>query len=95
MRKVIETNLSIMDWDGDHIADHQSRVIEVSSWQDYIVEIKEAKTVNRQSIIGNLHGNTIPKECKVENLKYDEKHLSCDIIYGNGFKSKKLAYLAE
>jgi len=31
MVKIIETNLSIMDWDGEAIADHQSRVIEVSS----------------------------------------------------------------
>ncbi|MEI2465116.1 hypothetical protein [Niallia taxi] len=94
MVKIIETNLSIMDWDGEVIADHQSRVIEVSSWQDFIVEIKEAKTVERPSVIGSMHGNSVPRECRVDNLQYDEKHLSCDIIYGNGVKSKKLAYLA-
>lgn len=50
--------------------------------------------MERPSVIGSMHGNSVPRECRVDNLKYDEKHLSCDIIYGNGVKSKKLAYLA-
>ena len=43
MTKVIETNLSIED---NNIVDHQSRVIEVDSWDEYINEIKEAKCIS-------------------------------------------------
>jgi len=90
MIKVIETNLSL-DYD-DNIIDHQSRVIQVESWEDFINEIKESKTVIRNSILGCLSGCTIPKQSKVVNLKYDDKQLSCDIYNWIGRKTKKLAY---
>ena len=90
MIKVIETNLST---DGENtIKDHQSRVIEINSWEDYIQEIKDAKAVSRKSILGNLHGNTIQSDSKTQNLIYDDFHLSCDIINRFGIMSKKLAY---
>jgi len=88
MIKVIETNLSIDN--NDNIADHQSRVIE--SWEEFINEIKEGKTVSRKSIYGCLDGCTIPRESKVVNLKYDNIHLSCDVYNYIGMKSKKLVY---
>jgi hypothetical protein len=88
MVRVIETNLSMMSWDGEEIADHQSRVIEVDSWQDFINEIKDGKSVDR---IGTLWGLTLPRACKIENLKYDDFHLSCDVY--TDIKQKKLAYL--
>lgn len=90
MIQVIETNLSIDTY--NDIKDHQSRVIEITDWDDYVSEIKEAKTVIRSSIIGSMHGTTIPYEAYVENLTYDEKHLSCDIINRFGVRSKKFAY---
>ena len=90
MIKVIETNLSL-DYD-DNIIDHQSRVIQVESWEDFINEIKESKTVIRNSILGCLSGCTIPKQSKVVNLKYDDKQLSCDIYNWIGRKTKKLVY---
>jgi len=95
MIKIIETNLSIFTHqDGcEIIKDHQSRVIEVEFWEDYINEIKLAKSVSRNSIIGNLHGNTIPHDSKVENLVYDDFHLNCDVINRYGIMSKKLAYM--
>ncbi|MDD4779070.1 MAG: hypothetical protein PHT02_00505 [Tissierellia bacterium] len=90
MIKVIETNLSIQV--DNTIIDHQSRVIEVESWKDYIEEIKSAKTVIRNSVIGALHGATIPKEAKIENLIYDDFHLKCEVINWLGIRSIKLAY---
>jgi len=90
MIKVIETNLSIDN--NDNIADHQSRVIEVESWEKFINEIKEGKTVSRMSICGCLDGCTIPRESKVVNIKYDDIHLSCDVYNYFGVKTKKLIY---
>jgi len=90
MIKVIETNLSIDE--ENTIKDHQSRVIEVESWKEYIEEIKDAKSVSRSCFIGSLHGNTIPQEVRTENLVHDDNHLSYDIINRFGIKSKKLSF---
>jgi hypothetical protein len=90
MIKVIETNLSLNS--DDIIQDFQSRVIEVESWESFINEIEQAKTISRISVMGCLEGASIPREAKVENLIYDDFHLSCDVITRIGFKSKKLAY---
>lgn len=89
MLKIIETNLSI-DLNND-IIDHQSRIIEVVSWNEYINEYLEEKTVLRVTFIGNLNGATIPKNSKVLNLVYDGVHVSCDIVR-EGVRTKKLAY---
>jgi len=90
MIKVIETNLSLDD--NENIVDHQSRVIEVESWEDYIEEIKENISVFRKSISGCLSGYTISKKSEISNIIYDEFHLSCDTYNSAGAKSKKLAY---
>lgn len=92
MVKIIETNLSMAD---DLIKDHQSRVIEVESWETFVNEIKEKKTITRNSCLGSLYGCTIPRESKVENLIYDEFHLSCDVYNYRGNKTKKLVYLVK
>jgi hypothetical protein len=90
--KVIETNLSLNpNYDYDIILDHQSRVIEVDSWEDYINEIKEAKTVIREAYIGKMEGTTLPQEAKIKDLKYDYFHLSC-YVYHSNFKTKKFVY---
>jgi hypothetical protein len=90
--KVIETNILLNpNYDNDIMLDHQSRMIEVESWDDFVNEIKEAKTVMRQSCIGYM-GATIPKEAKVSNLVYDDTHLSCYVVSKLGNKSKKLAF---
>jgi hypothetical protein len=88
MVKIIETNLSMGN--NNEILDHQSRVIEVGDWNEFIIEIKEGKSVDRK---GTLWGLTLPREPKVKNLKFDEKHLSCDVYKNGGYNSKKLAYL--
>ncbi|MFL1672612.1 hypothetical protein [Paenibacillus dendritiformis] len=91
MTKVIETNLSIKDGE---IVDHQSRVVEVESWDSLIQEIKEGKSISRSSIIGNLHGKTLLDNSIIENLKYDENTISCDVYNRFGHKTRKLFYLA-
>lgn len=93
MALVIETNLSIDD--KGNIADHQSRVIEVDSWDSYIEEIKSGITKYRMSYLGDLVGNSLPRCSKIENLVYDELHLSCDVWNYASILSKKLAYLVE
>lgn len=90
MIRIIETNL-ILD-DNDKIIDHQSRVIEVNSWEKFVNEIKNQETVDRISIFGDLRGVTIPKKAKIENLKYDDKTISCDVTTYMGNKIKKLIY---
>lgn len=90
MIKVIETNLSL-DYE-DNIKDHQSRVIEVESWDDFINEVKEAKCITRSAYLGGMYGTTIPRSAKVENLTYDDSHLMCDVYNYAGQKTKKLAY---
>ena len=91
MVKIIETNL-IMN-DEDIIADHQSRVIQAESWESFVDEIKNARFVMRQSIIGCLIGNSVPRSSTIENFISDEKHLSCDIFNYANMKTKKFAYL--
>jgi hypothetical protein len=91
--RVIETNLSLNDT--GEIVDHQSRVIEVESWETFINEIQEAKTVIRPSVIGNLHGTSIPIQSNVEDIMYDDFHLSCNIYNHRGIKTKKLACLVR
>lgn len=93
MALVIETNLSIDD--KGNIADHQSRIIEVDSWDSYIEEIKLGITKYRISYLGNLGGSSLPRYFKIENLVYDELHLSCDVWNYANMLSKKLAYLVE
>jgi len=71
MIKIIETNISIYADENEYlriINDFQSRVIEVYSWEDYVQEIEESESVYRNSVIGNLHGVTIPEDSVVENL---------------------------
>jgi hypothetical protein len=90
MIKVIETNL-YLDHE-DNIKDHQSRVIEVESWDDFINEVKEAKCITRSAYLGSMYGVTIPRSAKVENLIYDDFHLACDVYNYAGQKTKKLCY---
>lgn len=92
MVRIIETNLSLNS--AYEVVDHQSRVIEVESWNNYINEIKVAKTVIRPSCIGSMHGATIPHQSKVDDLTYDDFHLSAT-INRQGHITKKLAYLVD
>ena len=91
MVKIIETNLSMSDM---IVMDHQNRVVEASSWEDYCNAFKNynGDTVEFKSLT-SMFGSTIPREAGVYNLKYDDFHLSCDVIKAGRYTAKKLAYL--
>lgn len=73
--------------------DHQSRIVEANSWADYCKVFQEyiGDSVEFKSLT-LMKGDTIPKNCSVTNLTYDEFHLSCDIMKYE-IRTKKLAYL--
>lgn len=92
--KVIETNLSIKEGE---IFDHQSRMVSVDSWEDYIQAYVEydGLAVGGFHAITNMLGNSIQKDAQISSLQYDEFHLSCDIKYKDGWVEKKLAYKCQ
>lgn len=89
--KIIETNISMKD---GQVYDHQSRVVEADSWDEYIEMYKEydGSPIDRFKAISEMIGNSIPKDVEILNLKYDEKHLTCDFKHKDGWIEKKLAY---
>ena len=89
--KIIETNISMKD---GQVYDHQSRVVEADSWDEYIEMYEEydGSPIDRFKAISEMIGNSIPKDVEILNLKYDEKHLTCDFKYKDGWIEKKLAY---
>lgn len=89
--KIIETNISMKD---GQVCDHQSRVVEADSWDEYIEMYKEydGSPIDRFKAISEMIGNSIPKDVEILNLKYDEKHLTCDFKHKDGWIEKKLAY---
>lgn len=88
--KVIETNLSL---DNNNIIDHQSRIVEVNSWEDYCKAFQKYKgdSVGFKSLT-LMKGETLQRNCSITNFMYDEFHLSCDILKGK-IRTKRLAYL--
>ncbi len=91
MVKIIENNLIINDL--GEIYDHQSRIIEADSWEEYCEAFDryDCNEVEFKSLT-NLFGYSISREVKVNSLKYDDFHLSCN-IYNSRIKTKHLAYL--
>lgn len=91
---VIETNLTMKD---GQVYDYQSRVVEIENWDDYVSMFTDCDgmPVDRFKPITNMLGCSIPKDVKIGNLVYDEKHLSCDFTREDGFMMKKLAYQCE
>ena len=89
--KIIETNISMKD---GQVYDHQSRVVEADSWDEYIEMYEEydGSPIDRFKAISEMIGNSIPKDVEILNLKYDEKHLTCGFKHKDGWIEKKLAY---
>lgn len=90
--RVIETNLSMKD---EVIKDHQSRIIEVNSWEDYCKAFStyDGDYIDKFKALTPLMGCSIPKNAQIKNLKYDDFHLSCEVVLYNGLIDTKLAYL--
>lgn len=76
--KVIKTNLSIVN---DKILDHQSYVEEEENWNVFIDKVKSGFLFSKNH------------QVKVENIAYDNFHLSCDVYNSNGAYTKHLAYI--
>lgn len=96
---VIETNLSMNE---DKIADHQSRVIEVPSWEEYcaMYENYDGQACSIGRSLTQMIGNNINAHRIIENLKYDDFHLSCDMVWDNELfyldsRVRHLAYLCQ
>lgn len=73
----------------------QSRVVEVSSWNNYVDEVRLAKSVFRKSIAGNLEGETMPKSVTIESFKNSERNLFCSFRRYDGVLMWKVAYLLD
>ncbi|MCL1696351.1 hypothetical protein [Lysinibacillus sp. BPa_S21] len=86
---IIETNISYNDH--KEIEDHQSRIIEANSWEEYILTYQNNKPQNYN---GTMCGYNFSRFGKILNLSYDDFHLSCD-IYNPITITKKMAYRLE
>jgi hypothetical protein len=78
MIKVIKTNLSIAN---DKIIDHQSYVENEESWESFIEKVKSGYLFSKN------------RSVKVDNLKYDDFHLSCDVDKSSGLHTKHFAII--
>lgn len=92
--RVIETNLSFdKEW---IFKDHQSRITNIESWDKYVslftTYTGEASGMDYKS---SMIGCVLPKMATIKNLKYDDFHLSCDVVLFDGMITKKLAYLVN
>lgn len=90
--KIIETNIIT---DGNEIKDHQSRIIEANSWEEYIQAFAnyDGKSVEFKSLTSMI-GCTINRELEITDIKYDDFHLSCRLS-NSMFTNKHLAYLVK
>ena len=81
--------------DTGEIKDHQSRIIECGSWDDYIKAFQEynGNAIAFRSLTSMI-GASINREKKIVNLQFDDFHMSC-FVYGYPFNchTKHLAYL--
>lgn len=93
MVQIIETNLSVTS-DG-LVKDHQSRIVETNSWNEYCKAFEEYSGEEvKFKVLSQPSGASLCSNYKMENLKYDDFHLSCDAHNGY-FGIKKLASLIE
>ena len=91
MVQIIETNISLTS--NNAFIDFQSRVIEVKSWKSYVYELMEGESVSRKSSLGNMYGESLPRNVDIYHFEHDERHLSFSFYNKLGVKMKKLAYL--
>lgn len=80
MIKIIKTNLSI-NKNNNKILDHQSYVEQEESWEAFIEKVKSGYLFSKRHSV------------QVENIKYDDYHLSCDVIKSSWYHTKHFAYI--
>ena len=96
MINIIETNI-IVD-DENNIIDHQSRMLIVPSWNEYITLYTEydgkANGRNYCTYNNNLLGCVLPHGAVIQELKYNDFHLYCSFKLFDRTRQIKLAYLS-
>jgi len=81
--KIIITNLSIDNKDFA-IADHQSYLYDIDSWESYVKSYEDGMPIG------------VSQNLLIKKLKYDDYHLSCVLVNKvNGFRTVKLAYKSD
>lgn len=98
--KIVETNIS---YEGFTFHDHQTRVLEIDSWEDYCNlyrnyngEAIRDEDVKFKDVYNTLlKGCVLPKNANIVSLKIDDFHLTCDLDLWNGTPSHKLVYVVE
>lgn len=95
MVKIIETNImTVSDGQGNDVPwDAQSRVIEVSSWKEYVEEITNYDRIHRSCLIGNVSGFSLPKINRVEVFKVNERSIVMTFRTEDDILVLKTAYL--
>jgi len=94
--KIVETNIT---YEGLTFYDHQSRVLELPSWEEYCNLFRnyngEAVGNKYKSVYSNLLGFVLPKNAIITELNIDEFHLTCGMNLWDDTPSHKLAYILE
>lgn len=91
--QIIETNITYGH--SETIKDHQSRIIKVDSWEDYISLYNQYHGEPSGDYNGSLIGYTLPKNAHIYKLSYDDFHLQCELVLWNNDVETKLAYLVK
>ena len=94
--KIVETNIS---YSSKRLEDHQSRVLEVPSWDEYCDLYRnyngDYNGDKYKSVFNQMIGCVMPKNARITDLRIDEFHLTCHIYLFNGYPQYKLAYILE
>ena len=92
--KIIETSIIYNDLT---LCDHQSRVIEVSSWEEYCSLYLDYDGspvgLDYECIFPQMVGYVLPKDAYIIDLMIEDYRLACNMILPNGENSYKLAYV--
>lgn len=94
--KIVETNII---YEGFAFRDHQTRVLEISSWEEYCDLYRNYNGTpvgdKYKCVYNQLSGYVLPKNAMIMNLKIDDFHLTCDLNLWDGTPHYKLAYIIE
>ena len=103
--KIVETNITHADGE---IYDHQSRVLEIPSWEDYcsLFENYDGDAIRDEDLRKgykyktllpvNLMGIIMPKGATINSLHFDDYHLMCKFTTCvSVIQQYKLAYLVD
>lgn len=102
--KILETNVGVnTKFKDNYRFTHQTRVIEVPSWEEYCDLFKnydgtpfgDEYKVCSSDLYGEVHGNCVPKDAKIIKLDIDKTTLFCTIITFNGNQLYKRVCILE